>query len=105
MAVRQWMWSRLAFLKNTAALCPSTFGGNGLVAQTVIGNEQPLAPASCGYRKWLRVHLGKDRVMERWILITHLASALRDFVAPRYRPEFYYMRGPGPACARRATRL
>jgi hypothetical protein len=41
--------------------------------------------------------------MERWALITQLASNFRDFVAPRYRPELYYMRGPGPASARRAS--
>ena len=29
------------------------------------------------------------------------AHAMREFVAPTYRPERYYMRGPGPACARR----
>lgn len=29
------------------------------------------------------------------------ASAVREFIAPTYRPERYYMRGPGPACARR----
>ena len=34
-----------------------------------------------------------------------LASLLREFVAPRYRPELYYMRGPGPASARRAITL
>ncbi|MFD1983201.1 hypothetical protein ACFSOZ_11020 [Mesorhizobium newzealandense] len=39
--------------------------------------------------------------MGRWALITRLASAFREFVAPRYRPELHYMRGPGPACARR----
>ena len=33
---------------------------------------------------------------------TKLASAFREFVAPRYRPELYYMRGPGPASSRRA---
>lgn len=33
--------------------------------------------------------------------VTQLASAFREFVAPRYRPELYYMRGPGPAVARR----
>lgn len=27
--------------------------------------------------------------------------AIREFVAPTYRPECHYMRGPGPACARR----
>ena len=36
-------------------------------------------------------------------LITDWISAFRDFVAPRYRPELYYMRGPGPAFARRAV--
>jgi hypothetical protein len=32
---------------------------------------------------------------------TRYASAIREFVAPSYRPERHYMRGPGPACARR----
>jgi len=36
--------------------------------------------------------------------ITQLAFALREFVAPTYRPERHYMRGPGPACARRQNR-
>ena len=31
-----------------------------------------------------------------WSLITQPASAFREFVAPRYRPELHYMRGPGP---------
>jgi hypothetical protein len=26
------------------------------------------------------------------------AMLVRDFIAPRYHPERYYMRGPGPAC-------
>lgn len=29
------------------------------------------------------------------------AIVLREFFAPRYHPERHYMRGPGPACARR----
>lgn len=33
--------------------------------------------------------------------IAWCAIAIREFVAPRYRPERHYMRGPGPACARR----
>jgi hypothetical protein len=40
--------------------------------------------------------------------LTHLigyAAAIREFVAPTYRPERYYMRGPGPACARRGHTL
>lgn len=36
---------------------------------------------------------------------TRCASALREFVAPSYRPERHYMRGPGPACARRIDTL
>lgn len=33
------------------------------------------------------------------------AVALREFVAPSYRPERHYMRGPGPACARRGGEI
>lgn len=29
-----------------------------------------------------------------------MALAVREFLAPSYRPERHYMRGPGPACAR-----
>ena len=43
--------------------------------------------------------------MEPLTHITQLASAFREFVAPRYRPELYYMRGPGPAYARRMSTL
>ena len=43
--------------------------------------------------------------MELFAPITHMASAFREFVAPRYRPELYYMRGPGPAYARRMRAL
>jgi hypothetical protein len=39
--------------------------------------------------------------MQFWAHITQMAFALREFVAPTYRPERHYMRGPGPACARR----
>lgn len=31
------------------------------------------------------------------------ACVMREFVAPSYRPERHYMRGPGPACAKRGT--
>jgi hypothetical protein len=46
-----------------------------------------------------------NSVMKLLAPITELASAVRDFVAPRYRPELYYMRGPGPAYARRMGML
>ena len=39
--------------------------------------------------------------MALWNQITHCASAIRELVAPTYHPERHYMRGPGPACARR----
>jgi hypothetical protein len=34
-------------------------------------------------------------------MIASRALALREFFWPTYRPERHYMRGPGPACARR----
>lgn len=39
--------------------------------------------------------------MALWNSIIRYAIALREFIAPTYRPERHYMRGPGPACARR----
>jgi hypothetical protein len=39
--------------------------------------------------------------MAFWTHLTHCRAALREFIAPTYRPERHYMRGPGPACARR----
>jgi hypothetical protein len=50
------------------------------------------------------MEIGKS-VMKLLAPITELASAVREFVAPRYRPELYYMRGPGPAYARRMGML
>ncbi|RWN57343.1 hypothetical protein [Mesorhizobium sp.] len=44
---------------------------------------------------------GKGTVMKFLAPVTKLAAGFRKFVAPRYRPELYYMRGPGPATARR----
>ena len=34
-------------------------------------------------------------------LLQSFPRSVRDLVAPRYRPERYYMRGHGPACAAR----
>ena len=39
--------------------------------------------------------------MEPWALIRRIAAVIQELVAPRYRPELHYMRGPGPACRRR----
>ena len=35
--------------------------------------------------------------------ILRFLVAVREFLVPSYRPERHYMRGPGPACARRGT--
>lgn len=43
--------------------------------------------------------------MAFWNHVTHYAFAVREFIAPTYRPERYYMRGPGPACARRGVSM
>ena len=36
-----------------------------------------------------------------WNRLSTCAVAVREFIAPTYRPERHYMRGPGPAYARR----
>ena len=43
--------------------------------------------------------------MELRVLLRQCLSAIRDFAAPRYRPELHYMRGPGAAYERRAVWL
>jgi hypothetical protein len=43
--------------------------------------------------------------MALWRELSSFAAAIREFVAPTYRPERHYMRGPGPACARRLGML
>jgi hypothetical protein len=40
--------------------------------------------------------------MQFWSRYARYALAIREFVMPTYRPERHYMRGPGPACARRS---
>lgn len=41
--------------------------------------------------------------MTLWNSLSLFATAVREFVLPTYRPERHYMRGPGPACARRQS--
>ncbi|MDQ6433336.1 hypothetical protein RB623_04645 [Mesorhizobium sp. LHD-90] len=41
--------------------------------------------------------------MTFWTSLSTYAFAIREFIAPTYRPERHYMRGPGPACARRRS--
>ena len=43
--------------------------------------------------------------MELLAPITQLASKFHKIVVPLYRPELHYMRGPGPAYARRVSTL
>jgi hypothetical protein len=43
--------------------------------------------------------------MSLFLQFARYASTLREFVAPTYRPERHYMRGPGPACARRVGEM
>jgi hypothetical protein len=42
------------------------------------------------------------RIIKR---LREFAFSAREFVAPSYHPELHYMRGPGPACARKAGQL
>lgn len=74
-----------------------------MLAKFPFGAIEVRVAASCGYREWLRARLGRDRLIVLWAVASRLASALREFVAPRYRPELHYMRGPGPASARRMS--
>jgi hypothetical protein len=46
-----------------------------------------------------------SKKMTFWTSLSTYAFAIREFIAPTYRPERYYMRGPGPACARRRGTL
>jgi len=39
--------------------------------------------------------------MRLWTQMAGCAIVVREFLVPSYRPERHYMRGPGPACARR----
>ena len=40
--------------------------------------------------------------MHFWSGFVRTAANIREFIVPSYHPERHYMRGPGPACARRA---
>lgn len=52
----------------------------------------------------LRAGLRTGQGLSTVNFLTHLigyVAAIREFIAPTYRPERYYMRGPGPAYQRR----
>ncbi len=40
-------------------------------------------------------------MMSLFLRLRDCMRAVREFVVPSYHPERHYMRGPGPACARR----
>lgn len=40
--------------------------------------------------------------MSIFVQLRGCVIVLREFIAPSYRPERHYMRGPGPACAARS---
>jgi hypothetical protein len=42
-----------------------------------------------------------ELVMSLFGFFSHYSETIRWFIAPRYHPERHYMRGPGPACAKR----
>lgn len=45
----------------------------------------------------------KVKTMSILVQLRDRVSVIREFVAPSYRPERHYMRGPGPACAARVS--
>ena len=44
-------------------------------------------------------------MMSLFLRLRDCTRAVREFVLPSYHPERHYMRGPGPACARRKPSL
>ncbi|MFC0244586.1 hypothetical protein ACFOLL_08815 [Falsochrobactrum ovis] len=42
--------------------------------------------------------------MSVFVQLRDCFNVIREFLAPSYRPERHYMRGPGPACAARTGR-
>ena len=44
---------------------------------------------------------GEQQVMAFLKAIGRLAAEIGTVIRPSYQPERHYMRGPGPACARR----
>jgi hypothetical protein len=52
-----------------------------------------------------KIGTGIGKKMNIWQQFIGYAAAIREFVAPTYRPERHYMRGPGPACARRGSTI
>ncbi|ASV85351.1 hypothetical protein CES85_2417 [Ochrobactrum quorumnocens] len=47
--------------------------------------------------------LDEVKAMNIIVQLRDSVNVIREFVAPSYRPERHYMRGPGPACAARTA--
>jgi hypothetical protein len=77
------------------------------------GRHKVIRSASMAAKLWIwsRIAFLKDAeaagtsVVGGKGVVAQLALAFREFVVPRYRPELHYMRGPGPASARRVSSL
>jgi hypothetical protein len=68
---------------------------------TLTGHSLGIHLLSVRYTRIRKGHPKGTGTMKFWNQISYCALAVREFVAPTYRPERHYMRGPGPACARR----
>ena len=60
--------------------------------------DSPLSAKMHPNRKGLRNRTGQ---MSIFLQLRGYVHSVREFVVPSYHPERHYMRGPGPACARR----
>jgi hypothetical protein len=60
------------------------------------------------FSQWDKRHFASAREIETMSILNTLnqrLAAIRSFMWPQYQPERYYMRGPGPACAKRNQTL
>jgi hypothetical protein len=70
----------------------------------MFGNEQRFSARLTGTGRASipnSVFLTKVKTMSILVQLRDSVNVIREFVAPSYRPERHYMRGPGPACAAR----
>ena len=62
-----------------------------------------LSEKGIGSRVVQRLSKAERSLAPKLQALKQLAVAIHEFVAPSYRPELHYMRGFGPASARRAV--
>lgn len=88
--------------------------GSGVADFTTVsaGHHKVIGSASMAAKMWiwsrvafLKIGGAGTSVVGGKGVVAQVASAFRQFVAPRYRPELHYMRGPGPASALRVSSL